>query len=67
MSKKYTIGEYKYSEWATALGSLAFVTGLIYGISTHKTFFSIIFIALISGAVGFTVGMLIKAPEPIDQ
>ena len=67
MSKEYIIGDYKYSEWTVMLGSVGFVSGLVYGISTHKTGFALMLVSLVAALVGGTIGMIMQAPKPINE
>ncbi len=67
MNKKYTIGDYEYSEWTVVLGSLMLVAGIIYGIRTRKTLIGTVLIAAIASATGFSIGILIKAPKRINE
>lgn len=67
MSKKYTIGDYQYSELTIGLGTILLLAGIIYGIATHKTAITTILLASIASVAGACVGMIITAPKIINE
>ena len=67
MKNNYTIGKHEYSKCTVALSSALFVSGIGYGLATRKSPLGVLAFGLLGSIVGFSVGMIVRAPKRVIE